>query len=881
MTINFPFGFNITSSDPIDSRLVMTRAEMKKAGVRMPDHYLAICTDGPDAGKVFIYSSINPADDTYGRFRQLSFDDLAGSPDVPVRLSDLAEDSTSRHVSTADMARWDTKMDAIPEGTYVRPSELARVATTGSYNDLSDRPLIPGIPDIQRGDAAGNGNVVTDITASGHTVSAIRGVTAVLEGDARLTDARAPLAHTHSVSEIQVTDANQFISSAEKAKLSNIPAGAQENVIESVKVNGTVQPITGKTVDITVSSPTKLSQLENDTRFVTVSVDNLINYYNKSAIDEKLSGAMQYKTALRDPTTGLPNVENPEERTIYLVDAGSKKKDRNVKNEYLWILKDDGTHDWELIGSTTMKLDIVQDPEGISINGEALQTAMPGRVGLMTKEMASKLADIADGANVNVNADWNATSGDALILNKPTIPTSLGDLTSDEYHMTVSQAQIDAWSATESETQADWGVMDPSSAAYIRNKPTIPTELAQLATDSENQRISATEKAKLDAIPDDAEANVLESVSVDGTPLIVTDKGVDIPLTATVQAMLAQYDPKIQSIAVWSEGTAYSENSTVLRETELYVSLIDDNTGDPAEDTANWKRLSGSGGGGGSAGVTAFIYQFGNDADTEYLIPHQFMTYDFLYSIRTTDERRKYVQADVYAYDRNRAKVVLDRAPGVNALQINMVKAETVAPTPSSGVRVITISEPSTEWDVTNEFAYPAFIQTYTWDSTEEYYDEMTGDVIQPPATAFTPVSVTFHMPVSGFVVMAPSSHQEEFTDSDTWIINHGENVYYAVQVYDAEEGMIMGDVSQANGTITISFGRPRSGWVVLTRPTMTVHFDNRMDGRVVHNLGRYVGMQVYADGAEGQAFLDCHNIDENTCEADFNSTFSGYLLII
>lgn len=34
----------------------------------------------------------------------------------------------------------------------------------------------------------------------------------------------------------------------------------------------------------------------------------------------------------------------------------------------------------------------------------------------------SKLAGIASGAEVNVNADWNAVSGDAEILNKPTIP---------------------------------------------------------------------------------------------------------------------------------------------------------------------------------------------------------------------------------------------------------------------------------------------------------------------------------------------------------------------------------------------------------------------------------------------------------------------------
>lgn len=39
-----------------------------------------------------------------------------------------------------------------------------------------------------------------------------------------------------------------------------------------------------------------------------------------------------------------------------------------------------------------------------------------------TEPEKSKLAGIEAGAQVNVNADWNAGSGDAQILNKPTIP---------------------------------------------------------------------------------------------------------------------------------------------------------------------------------------------------------------------------------------------------------------------------------------------------------------------------------------------------------------------------------------------------------------------------------------------------------------------------
>ena len=51
-----------------------------------------------------------------------------------------------------------------------------------------------------------------------------------------------------------------------------------------------------------------------------------------------------------------------------------------------------------------------------------------------TNTLKTKLDGIQAGAEVNVNADWNATSGDSQILNKPTIPsavTKTSDLTND------------------------------------------------------------------------------------------------------------------------------------------------------------------------------------------------------------------------------------------------------------------------------------------------------------------------------------------------------------------------------------------------------------------------------------------------------------------
>lgn len=53
----------------------------------------------------------------------------------------------------------------------------------------------------------------------------------------------------------------------------------------------------------------------------------------------------------------------------------------------------------------------------------ANQTVLDNITASYTTEEQTKLSGIAAGAEVNVNADWNAVSGDAEILNKPTVIT--------------------------------------------------------------------------------------------------------------------------------------------------------------------------------------------------------------------------------------------------------------------------------------------------------------------------------------------------------------------------------------------------------------------------------------------------------------------------
>ena len=83
-------------------------------------------------------------------------------------------------------------------------------------------------------------------------------------------------------------------SDAASAKLDGIAAGAQVNVLEGVKVNGTTLTIDGnKLVDITV--PTKLSDLTNDANYVSdasyVHTDNNYTTADKNKLGAIAAGA--------------------------------------------------------------------------------------------------------------------------------------------------------------------------------------------------------------------------------------------------------------------------------------------------------------------------------------------------------------------------------------------------------------------------------------------------------------------------------------------------------------------------------------------------------------------------------------------------------------
>lgn len=286
-------------------------------------------------------------------------------------------------------------------------------------------------------------------------------------------------------------------------KLNGIESGAEVNAISGIKVNEVLQPIVNKIVSITIptktsdltndsgfinkdvdnltnyykktetysqsetntlldnkadksSIPTKLSQLDNDTGFVTNAVDNLTNYYLKSEtytkteVNDLIGQIKTISIQVVDtlPTTGESNI-------IYLVPKEGSKDD--VYNEYIWV-----NNAWELIGST--QIDLTGYATEDWVNTQIANFLTESQI---TQLINNSLANYYTQEQVNNLLDNKA--------DKSSIPTKTSDLTNDSGYITKSVDNLDNY-YTETEINSLLG--------NKANTSDIPTKTSQLTNDS-------------------------------------------------------------------------------------------------------------------------------------------------------------------------------------------------------------------------------------------------------------------------------------------------------------------------------------------------------------------------------------------------------------
>lgn len=94
MAIVFPQGFDIASKEPVDSRLVMTKAQMlTKLKGDMPDNYLCVCSDD---GKLYLWNSAFDKNPEYGRFKP--YEEII---DLPKVIDEAVEKEPERLAESA------------------------------------------------------------------------------------------------------------------------------------------------------------------------------------------------------------------------------------------------------------------------------------------------------------------------------------------------------------------------------------------------------------------------------------------------------------------------------------------------------------------------------------------------------------------------------------------------------------------------------------------------------------------------------------------------------------------------------------------------------------------------------------------------------------
>lgn len=143
--------------------------------------------------------------------------------------------------------------------------------------------------------------------------------------------------------------------------------------IDKIKVNGTEQTITNKEVDLTI--PTKVSDLNNDSGFITNTVNNLTNYYLKSETYTKteVDNAISAITTLDIQVVQTLPTQDISTTTIYLVPK-STSATNNSYDEYIYT-----NNAWEKIGSTDVDLsDYWNNTNLVAITTSEIDTIIAG-----------------------------------------------------------------------------------------------------------------------------------------------------------------------------------------------------------------------------------------------------------------------------------------------------------------------------------------------------------------------------------------------------------------------------------------------------------------------------------------------------------------------
>lgn len=172
-----------------------------------------------------------------------------------------------------------------------------------------------------------------------------------------------------------------------------------------------VSSVNGQTGDVTITVPTKTSDLTNDSNFIVdasyIHTDNNYTSTEKTKLNGIAEGAEVNQNAFSTVKVGSTSLTADSKTDTLTITAGNN----------ITLSPTASSDSFTIAATDTTYSDVVAG----------------GASGLMTGADKTKLNGIAEGAEVNVQSDWSVTSttSDAFIKNKPSIPSKTSDLTND------------------------------------------------------------------------------------------------------------------------------------------------------------------------------------------------------------------------------------------------------------------------------------------------------------------------------------------------------------------------------------------------------------------------------------------------------------------
>lgn len=440
------------------------------------------------------------------------YNDLSGKP----TLGTAAATNSTAYATAAQ----GTKAD-----TAVQPGGLATVATTGAYNDLSGRPTLGTAASqnstafataaqgatadtaVQPGDL-GDLALLDAVTVSNITAGGTASATTYLRGDGNWATPAGGGGGGGTVNSViggtgidvnSLDAANPIIDldAASLASLALADSATQPGDLATVATSGAYNDLTGKPTLGTAAAT-------NSTAYATAAQGAKAD----SALQPAAIGAtVQGYNAVLAATTA--SFTTADETKLDGIASGATANTGTVTSVGL-----------------AMPTGLTVSGSPVTVSGTLTAAWTSGYQGYTTAE-ATKLAGIAAGAEVNVNADWNAVSGDAQILNKPALgtaaatnstayataaqgtkadsalqPAAIGSTVqgysavlagTTASFTTADEAKLDGIAAgAEVNVNADWNA--GSGDAQILNKPTLGTAAAMNKATAAEVRSAAADK---------------------------------------------------------------------------------------------------------------------------------------------------------------------------------------------------------------------------------------------------------------------------------------------------------------------------------------------------------------------------------------------------